>query len=76
MGGEADGTVWLPVADAVEQHEAGTLAMLPPTIQALRELSAYRLGGARHWRSPVRSRRCCRAWWADGERLRLLVDGG
>jgi 8-oxo-dGTP pyrophosphatase MutT (NUDIX family) len=41
VSGEADRTVWLRVADAVAAHEAGQLAMLPPTIQCLRELSAY-----------------------------------
>ena len=41
VSGEADDTVWLPVALAVAEHDAGRLAMLPPTIVALREISAF-----------------------------------
>ena len=41
VSGEADDTVWLPVAEAVARHDAGVLAMLPPTIVALREISAF-----------------------------------
>ena len=41
VSGEADDTVWLPVAEAVAEHDAGRLAMLPPTIVALREISAF-----------------------------------
>jgi 8-oxo-dGTP pyrophosphatase MutT (NUDIX family) len=75
VSGEADDTVWLPVAAAVAQHEAGALAMLPPTIRSLRELSAYAcvadaLAVAREVK-PVLPRLV-----QDGERLRLLVDGG
>jgi 8-oxo-dGTP pyrophosphatase MutT (NUDIX family) len=41
VSGEADDTVWLAVAEAVARHEAGQLAMLPPTIVALREIAAF-----------------------------------
>ena len=41
VSGEADDTVWLPVAEAVAEHDADRLAMLPPTIAALREISAF-----------------------------------
>ena len=41
VSGEADSTVWLPVVDAVAAHEAGELAMLPPTIESLRELATH-----------------------------------
>jgi 8-oxo-dGTP pyrophosphatase MutT (NUDIX family) len=41
VSGEADDTVWLSVAEAVARHDAGRLAMLPPTIVALREISAF-----------------------------------
>ena len=41
VSGEADDTVWLPVSEAVARHDAGGLAMLPPTIVALREISAF-----------------------------------
>jgi 8-oxo-dGTP pyrophosphatase MutT (NUDIX family) len=41
VSGEADHAAWLLVRDAVAEHEAGRLAMLPPTIEALRDLTAY-----------------------------------
>lgn len=41
VGGEADRVLWLPARTAVEDHERGTLAMLPPTVVTLRELSVY-----------------------------------
>ncbi len=41
VGGEADRTVWVRPADALAQHEAGELGMLPPTAITLRELSGY-----------------------------------
>jgi 8-oxo-dGTP pyrophosphatase MutT (NUDIX family) len=41
VSGEADDTEWLPVADAVERHDADGLAMLPPTIVSLREIAAF-----------------------------------
>jgi 8-oxo-dGTP pyrophosphatase MutT (NUDIX family) len=41
VSGEADDTVWLPVAEAVAEHDGDRLAMLPPTIVALREISAF-----------------------------------
>jgi len=41
VSGEADHAAWLPVREAVAEHEAGRLAMLPPTIEALRELAAH-----------------------------------
>ncbi|MEO7980831.1 MAG: NUDIX hydrolase [Sporichthyaceae bacterium] len=41
VSGEADATVWLPVRDAVAAHEAGELAMLPPTIESLREIAVH-----------------------------------
>jgi hypothetical protein len=31
--------VWLPVRAAVAGHEAGELAMLPPTIESLRDIA-------------------------------------
>lgn len=39
VGGEADGVAWLRPADAVARSERGELAMLPPTIATLRQLS-------------------------------------
>src|SRR6476469_6086619 len=41
VSGEADATVWLPVRDAVAGHETGELAMLPPTIESLRDIAAH-----------------------------------
>ncbi|WP_018347562.1 NUDIX hydrolase [Longispora albida] len=40
-GGEADKVVWLRPADAVTQHAAGALAMLPPTVETLRQIMGY-----------------------------------
>jgi 8-oxo-dGTP pyrophosphatase MutT (NUDIX family) len=41
VGGEADVVAWWPVHRAVQGHERGDLAMLPPTAVTLRELSSY-----------------------------------
>ena len=42
ISGEADLAVWVPVRTAVAEHEAGRMAMLPPTIAVLRELAELR----------------------------------
>ncbi|MGH2603273.1 MAG: NUDIX hydrolase, partial [Dehalococcoidia bacterium] len=39
VGGEADGVAWLRPSDAVARSERGDLAMLPPTIATLSQLS-------------------------------------
>ncbi len=39
--GEADRTVWLRPADAVEGYERGDMVMLPPTVTMLRDLLPY-----------------------------------
>jgi 8-oxo-dGTP pyrophosphatase MutT (NUDIX family) len=41
VGGEADRTLWMRPAEAVERHEGGTMTMLPPTIAVLRELCGF-----------------------------------
>jgi hypothetical protein len=41
VGGESDRTVWLRPQEALDRHEAGELAMLPPTVFTLAELTAY-----------------------------------
>lgn len=41
VGGEADHAAWLAVRDAVAGFDAGELAMLPPTIAVLRDLTGY-----------------------------------
>jgi 8-oxo-dGTP pyrophosphatase MutT (NUDIX family) len=41
ISGEADHAVWLPLDVAIQRFAAGQLAMMPPTIMALRELAAY-----------------------------------
>jgi 8-oxo-dGTP pyrophosphatase MutT (NUDIX family) len=41
VSGEADTTVWIPAAQAVADHAAGKVAMLPPTITTLRQLTPY-----------------------------------
>ncbi len=75
VSGEADATVWLPVRDAVAGHDAGELAMLPPTIESLRDLAPHRtvadvLAAPRVVR-PVLPRLV-----VDGDRMTLDVDGG
>jgi 8-oxo-dGTP pyrophosphatase MutT (NUDIX family) len=74
VSGEADATTWLPVTDAVAAHEAGRLAMLPPTIESLRDIAAYRtvddvLAAPREVR-PLLPRLV-----EDGDRLALDVSG-
>jgi 8-oxo-dGTP pyrophosphatase MutT (NUDIX family) len=41
VSGEADRTVWLRAADAVEAYDRGELPMMPPTIATLRALVPY-----------------------------------
>jgi 8-oxo-dGTP pyrophosphatase MutT (NUDIX family) len=41
VSGEADHAAWLPVRVAVAEHDAGRMAMLPPTIEALRDLAGH-----------------------------------
>ncbi len=41
VGGEADRVFWLPPADAVAAAERGEIALMPPTMATLRELSAF-----------------------------------
>lgn len=38
---EAEQAAWVPVRTAVGEHEAGRMAMLPPTIAVLRELAGF-----------------------------------
>ncbi len=41
VGGEADAVRWVSPGDAVAAYERGEVAMLPPTVVTLRELSSY-----------------------------------
>jgi 8-oxo-dGTP pyrophosphatase MutT (NUDIX family) len=41
VSGEADTTVWTPAAQAVADHGAGKVSMLPPTITTLRQMSGF-----------------------------------
>jgi 8-oxo-dGTP pyrophosphatase MutT (NUDIX family) len=73
VSGEADDADWMGVADAVRAFDEGRLAMLPPTIEALRELApcasvAAALGAPREVR-PILPRLV-----ADGGTLRLVVE--
>lgn len=47
VGGEADRTDWLRPADAVAEHAAGRMAMLPPTAVTLAGLAELAAGGDR-----------------------------
>lgn len=40
VGGEADHAAWVPVRAAVEGHERGDVALMPPTVVTLEELAA------------------------------------
>ena len=73
VSGEADAADWMGVADAVRAFDEGRLAMLPPTIEALRELAsctsvAAALGAPREVR-PILPRLV-----ADEGTLRLVVE--
>jgi 8-oxo-dGTP pyrophosphatase MutT (NUDIX family) len=73
VSGEADATGWLSVRTAVDRHEGGDLAMLPPTISSLRQISRFRtvaevLAAPRELR-PVTPR-----LMSEGERLWLEVE--
>ncbi|HET9171745.1 MAG TPA: NUDIX hydrolase [Actinospica sp.] len=41
VSGEADTTVWTSAAQAIADHDAGKVAMLPPTITTLRQVSEH-----------------------------------
>ena len=73
VSGEADDTVWLPIREAVARHEAGDLAMLPPTIESLRDLVAFGTV-ADALVAPRQVRRVLPRLVQDGERLELVVD--
>jgi 8-oxo-dGTP pyrophosphatase MutT (NUDIX family) len=73
VSGEADDTVWLPVAEAVARHEGGGLAMLPPTIVALREISAFG-SVAEVLAAPREVRPVLPRLARDGDRLLLQVE--
>ena len=73
VSGEADAADWVRVTDAVRAFDDGRMAMLPPTIEALRELAscadvAAALAAPRTVR-PIMPRLV-----ADGDALRLVVE--
>jgi 8-oxo-dGTP pyrophosphatase MutT (NUDIX family) len=74
VSGEADDTVWLPVAEAVARHDAGGLAMLPPTIVALREISVFG-SVAEVLAAPREVRPVLPRLARDGDRLWLQLEG-
>ena len=41
VSGEADSTVWTTASQAIADHAAGTVSMLPPTVTTLREIAPY-----------------------------------
>jgi 8-oxo-dGTP pyrophosphatase MutT (NUDIX family) len=75
VGGEADRVGWLPVRAAVQAYEAGSLAMLHPTIATLRGLVPYSdvatVLRAERRLHPVRPRAVVDA----GGGVRLVVEG-
>lgn len=73
VSGEADATGWLPVRTAVDRHESGDLAMLPPTITSLRQLAGFDTV-ADVLAAPRRLQPVTPQLMADGERLWLQVE--
>ena len=75
VSGEADDTVWLPVAAAIAQHEArragDAAADDPSRCASCRRTARW----PRSWRRP-RGQAGAAAPGAGRRRLRLLVDGG
>ncbi|MBR7826467.1 NUDIX domain-containing protein [Actinospica sp. MGRD01-02] len=55
VSGEADTTVWTSAAQAIADHAAGTVSMLPPTITTLRQLAAFPSAAAALAAAPDRS---------------------
>jgi 8-oxo-dGTP pyrophosphatase MutT (NUDIX family) len=55
VSGEADTTVWTTAAQAVADHAAGHVAMLPPTITTLRQLARYPSASSALAAAPERS---------------------
>ncbi|MER7164867.1 NUDIX hydrolase [Micromonospora sp. NPDC000207] len=78
VSGEADHSLWLPPADAVDRAEGGELTMLPPTRVTLAEVAAasdltdvVRLAADRDPVTPVMPRLVD----LDGETPRFLLNG-
>ena len=74
VSGEADQAVWMPVVTAMRGFAAGELPMLPPTIIALRELSAYDTVAEVLQAEMTVTTLMPRAEFADGEVV-LVIDG-
>lgn len=75
VSGEADATAWMRVREAVAAHDAGRLAMLPPTIASLRELAG--LGTvADVLAAPRQVRAVLPRLVVDGDRLLLDLTPG
>lgn len=72
VGGEADQAAWVAASSAVEQHHAGRMAMLPPTLVALEEVAGHpdvaAVLATRRRVRPVRP-------WRHGDGLRVDLDG-
>ena len=73
VSGEADAADWMRVTDAVRSFDDGRLAMLPPTIEALRELARCR-DVAEALAVPREVRPIMPRLVADGHALRLEVE--
>jgi 8-oxo-dGTP pyrophosphatase MutT (NUDIX family) len=73
VSGEADAADWMRVTDAARAFDDGRLAMLPPTIEALRELAPCR-DVAEALAAPREVRPIMPRLVADGRTLRLEVE--
>ncbi|HEX3705515.1 MAG TPA: NUDIX hydrolase [Mycobacteriales bacterium] len=77
VGGEADRVVWMPPAEAVAGSERGEMVLMPPTLTALKDLSAY--GSVSDALDAAAARTVSRIMpkliFGEGDHLRFLLPG-
>ncbi|MGH3344438.1 MAG: NUDIX hydrolase [Carbonactinosporaceae bacterium] len=76
VSGEADRVLWMRPGDAVARCDTRQMAMLPPTAETLREISAYRSVAEVLAAAPGRDIHAIMpAALLDGERVSLVLPG-
>jgi 8-oxo-dGTP pyrophosphatase MutT (NUDIX family) len=77
VGGEADRVAWMPPAEAVAGSERGEMVLMPPTLTALKDLSAY--GSVSDALDAAAARTVSRIMpkliFGEGDHLRFLLPG-
>jgi 8-oxo-dGTP pyrophosphatase MutT (NUDIX family) len=77
VGGEADRVAWMTPAAAVAGSEAGEMVLMPPTLTALKDLTAY--GAVAEVSEAAAARKVSRIMpkliFGEGDRLRFLMPG-